>query len=191
MLKENITKAVTFYIYEQKEIKNLYRGYFKSHGIYPKNKDAAIFFSPSLEYAKTYGDGNVITTTIPDNIFDVFNNQKHFDILKDWLTNQFHRIINLKQDDDGFLPKEITTYIRDAKNYLISDNPKDLMTAFMNVSFAFFNGYNKVGVFEKMFMEQNNIDAMYQIEAGFVSSDIDKYSVAFREMPKYKKTTQT
>lgn len=190
MFKENITKAVTLYIYEQKEIKNLYRGYFKNHGIYPKNKDAAIFFSPSLEYAKTYGDGNVIITTIPDDIFDVFNNSKHFDILKNWLIKQLYEIIDAKEDDDGFLPKEIVTYIKDAKIYLKSNIPKDLMSAFMNISFAYFNGHNRIGVFEKMFMEQNNIDAMYQIEAGFITSDIDKYSVVFKEMPSYKKTTQ-
>jgi hypothetical protein len=167
----------------------LYRGYFKQTGVYPKNDNAAIYFTPSIEYAKTYGDGSVISTNIPNNIFNIINNKNHQSIMKMWLIDKIEQISNEKEDIDGFLPKIISIYLKDAKKNLNNDDPKSLMIAFQNISFAYFDGNNKVGVLEKLFMEENNIDAMYQFEAGLINSELDKISVAFKNMPKYEAET--
>lgn len=167
----------------------LYRGYFQETGIYPKNDNGAIYFTPSIEYAKTYGDGSVISTGIPSNIFNIINNKNHQSIMKTWLVDKIQHIINENVDIDGFLPKTISTYIKDAKKYLANDDPKSLMIAFQNVSFAYFNGNNKVGVLEKIFMVDNNIEAMYQFEAGLIVDELSNISVAFKNMPKYEVET--
>ena len=186
-LRNFIRKTIQEYRNETNKVFNdkkqlLYRGFSAKYGFLSKNNNSAIYFSPSLEYAKEYGDGNVITTLKPNNIFDV-RNKNDFNVLKTWLDKKINEIIEEKEDEDGFLPKNIKPFIKDAKTYLKSDNPKDLMTAFSNISFSYFNGKNTVGVLEKLFMEENNIDYMYMFESGFLRTLNDELSIVFRNFP--------
>lgn len=168
------------------ENNKLYRGYFKQNGPAPKNKNAVVYFSPSIEYARDYGDGSVISTEMPNNIFDVFNNKRHFSIMKNWLSDKIEQIASEKEDEDGFLPRNISAYIKDANTYLKKDDPTSLVTAFVNAGIAYFDGDVKTGVFEKLFMDDNSIDAMYQFESGLIKNETDKFSIAFKDMPKYE-----
>lgn len=187
-LRNLIARNIKKYLNEQKTNKKdkqqfLYRGFSSKTGFGAKSDNAVLFFSPSLDYAKTYGDDSVMVTKKPDNIFDV-RYERNFNVLKKWLLNVLESIIEEKKDDDGFLPPKILSYINDAQKLLKSDNPKDLISAMSNISFAYFNGKFMVGVLEKMFMDEYNIDHMYYYETGLIKTENDLMSVMFRKPPK-------
>jgi heterodisulfide reductase subunit B len=179
ILKETIRKELKGH-----RLQLLYRGFFKKYGVLPRNNLSAIFFSPSLSYAKDYGDSTVYTTK-PQKIFDI-RTPKDFETMKFWLNKTILELEREKTDEDGFLPSRIRVYIKDAKRHLASNNPKDIIISMANLGIALFDGEVIVGAIEKKFMEDMDIDAMYVFEAGFLRTDQDEVSVAFRKMPPIK-----
>lgn len=157
----------------------LYHGQRKGRNY--KSSNGAVFFTPSLNYAKNYGD-EIYSAKVPSNLFDIFNKKSDFNKLKSWLSQKIKEIGGEKIGANSIV------FYKDAKKYVETDSPDELVRAMVNYGIASAGGFSsyKVGQVEKQFMEENGISAMTMKEAG---SDIpdEQISVVFKDVPKMAK----